>query len=496
VIDAPVATDAEGIAELRTLLDRLDYTAEGIPRAFGEDSFTRDVERVPLLLRRLQDGPLATLIKLFLLDVRVAAEEAEAALDPLPLDRVEAMGILRREGEEVWATVNLYPTGEQQVIASDQYDGKNGAGRPDHVLGPSLSSRVLAALTLSEPVTAALDLGTGSGIQALTIAEHATWVIATDVNPRAIRFVEFNKHLNGIANVETREGSAFDPVEGSRFGLIVANPPYVISPEIEYVFRDSGRPGDTFSEELVRRLPEFLIEGGWASILVEWAIRAGEDWSAAPRRWVAGCGCDVLLLHYLSQDPLSYAAIWNHDLRHDPGAYAAALDRWVEYDRTLEVDRIGWGGIVMRKRTSGPDNWVRAISSGSKRMAPAEHHIRRIFGAQDYIGSLGIGNGLLHGVFALADDHRFEQSFTLSGGRGNLEETVLKLRGGLMTEVELDRRALAVVGLLDGRRPLGDVVREASATDPELLDPGQLAVEILPGFVRLLELGLVVPASS
>jgi hypothetical protein len=494
VIDAPVAEDVEGIAELRKLLDRLDYTATGIPRAFGEDSFTRDVERVPLLLRRLQGGPLATLIKLFLLDLRVRSEEAEAGLDPLPLDRVEAMGILRSEGGETWATVNLYPTGEAQVLASDQYDGRNGAGRPDHVLGPSLSSKVLSALTVRDQVTAALDLGTGCGIQALAAAAHSTWVVATDVNERAIRFVEFNKHLNGITNVEAREGSTFDPVEGSRFGLIVANPPYVISPELEYVFRDSGKPGDSFSEELVGRLPDFLIEGGWASILVEWAIREGEEWSAAPRRWVAGGGCDVLLLHYLSQDPLSYAAIWNHDLRHDPVAYAAALDRWVEYDRNLEVDRIGWGGIVLRKRTNGGENWVRAISSGSKRMAPAEDHIRRIFGAHDYIGSLGIGNGLLHGVFALADDHRFEQSFTLSGGKGSLEETVLKLRGGLMTEVVLDRRALAVVGLLDGRRPLGDVLREAAASDREAFEPGEFAVEILPGFVRLLELGLVVPA--
>ena len=68
-------------------------------------------------------------------------------------------------------------------------------------------------------------------------------------------FAGFNAALNGIDNVEFRAGSFFEPAAGERFGLAVCNPPYVISPEIELVFRDSGLPGDTVSAELVAELP-------------------------------------------------------------------------------------------------------------------------------------------------------------------------------------------------------------------------------------------------
>jgi hypothetical protein len=67
------------------------------------------------------------------------------------------------------------------------------------------------------------------------------------------RFAAFGARLNRIANVELREGDLFEPVAGDRFDLILANPPYVVSPETGLLFRDDGLPGDSFSEGLVRR---------------------------------------------------------------------------------------------------------------------------------------------------------------------------------------------------------------------------------------------------
>ena len=99
---------------------------------------------------------------------------------------------------------------------------------------------------------AALDLGTGCGIQALLAAKHSARVVATDVNERALAFAAFNAALNGIDVVEFRQGDLFEPVAGERFGLLVANPPYVISPDATYTYRDSGVPRD----ELCRRIVE------------------------------------------------------------------------------------------------------------------------------------------------------------------------------------------------------------------------------------------------
>ena len=54
----------------------------------------------------------------------------------------------------------------------------------------------------------------------------------------------------------------------------------------EFAYRDSGLPGDSFSEGLVRRLPEFLTADGLGHVLVEWVHRTDEHWALAPRRWV------------------------------------------------------------------------------------------------------------------------------------------------------------------------------------------------------------------
>ena len=116
-------------------------------------------------------------------------------------------------------------------------------------------SVALAHLTVRGSVERALDLCTGNGIQAILLAAHAENVVATDVNARALAYAGFNAALNGVDNVETRLGSFFEPVEGERFDLVVANPPYVVSPESAYLFRDGGMRGDAVSEHVVRGTP-------------------------------------------------------------------------------------------------------------------------------------------------------------------------------------------------------------------------------------------------
>src|SRR5437879_1195044 len=122
----------------------------------------------------------------------------------------------------------------------------------DHVLGVNTAAVTLESLTVRRRVRSALDLGCGGGIQALFAARHSEHVIAVDKNPRALDFTRFNAQLNGLRNVEGRQGDLFEPVAGLRFDLIVCNPPYVISPESRYTFRDSGRRGDALCEDVVR----------------------------------------------------------------------------------------------------------------------------------------------------------------------------------------------------------------------------------------------------
>jgi methylase of polypeptide subunit release factors len=479
---APRVDDPEGVTALRAALDRAGYGAERIERTLElEGPYERSAADEPLYLRRLPAGePFSTLVALFFLGVPVARGEAARALAPLALERVERMGLLVSDGDAVRAAVEVSPT-EDFLLACDQ--GRVHADRPDHVIGYTAPTRVLATLTVLDPVARALDVGTGGGYQALQAAGAAHEVIGVDVNPRALAFARFNALLNGVDNLELREGSLFEPVAGERFDLVVCNPPYVISPETEYVFRDSGLPGDSFCEALVRALPEHLAEGGFGIALIAWAHGRDEEPAAPVRRWVGDAACDAVLLRYASTEPLRYAATWNRARLGDPAAYEAALERWTAYYRELGIERIGWGGLVLRRRSAGGPSWFWTHDPSSSRVGAAGHQVRRLFAAQDFLRA--DHDALLDARLTLADDHAIEHTLRLGpNGAGAVGPLVLRLTGGLCFRAEVDLATVNLLARLDGRR----TVREALGDAP--------APRALAGVRRLVELGFLVPAAG
>jgi len=70
-----------------------------------------------------------------------------------------------------------------------------------------------------------LDLGTGSGLIAVLCARLGARVVATDVNPHAVRLARNNAARNGVA-IEVVESDLFEGIRGS-FDLVVFNPPYL-----------------------------------------------------------------------------------------------------------------------------------------------------------------------------------------------------------------------------------------------------------------------------
>jgi release factor glutamine methyltransferase len=75
-----------------------------------------------------------------------------------------------------------------------------------------------------------LDIGTGSGALAVAAARSgADSVTAVDLSLRSVVATWLNSRLHG-APVTVHRGDLFAPVAGRRFGLVVANPPYVPAP--------------------------------------------------------------------------------------------------------------------------------------------------------------------------------------------------------------------------------------------------------------------------
>jgi release factor glutamine methyltransferase len=73
---------------------------------------------------------------------------------------------------------------------------------------------------------AVLDMGTGSGIQAILAASKAKRVLAVDVNPDAVRCARRNVALNGLTRrVKVLRSNVFEKVRG-RFDLILFDPPF------------------------------------------------------------------------------------------------------------------------------------------------------------------------------------------------------------------------------------------------------------------------------
>lgn len=478
--------DPRPILALPGLLEAAGFTTDGIRAALGsEGNLTPNAADVPVYLRRLPAGtPLTTLMELFVLGTAVDRRTAAAALAPLSVAALHRAGLVSTGPEGVRGRVRLIPTAGF-VFACDWLESGSGAVAADHVAGVSASSVHLANLTVRRPGGATLDLGTGCGIEALLASRHADRVVATDVSPRAVEFASFNAVLNDVATVSVRQGSVFEPVAGERFDLIVSNPPFVISPERDLVFRDSGLAGDEFCRELVGALPAHLSEGGFAHVLASWGHRADEHWSEPLRSWVEGLGCDAWFLRTDAQDGLAYAATWNRP----PGQvdYGAVLDRWLADYRELGFERISTGAIALRRRAGA--NWIRADELSADRIGPAGDHVEAIFAAQDYLAG---GPDLLDAVFRVVEGHALEQTLHLENGHYEIEQVMLRLTRGLRFQAGVDVFTAQLLARLDGRRTLRDALAETAAElAPDGVGTDEFALAALPAVRGLLELGFL-----
>lgn len=93
-----------------------------------------------------------------------------------------------------------------------------------HLSGIAFAEQMAAIVEHHAPdARTALDLGTGCGLLAATLARLGLAVVATDINEAAVTCAAQNCH--GL-DVAVRHGDMFTPVAGERFDLVVINPPY------------------------------------------------------------------------------------------------------------------------------------------------------------------------------------------------------------------------------------------------------------------------------
>jgi release factor glutamine methyltransferase len=112
----------------------------------------------------------------------------------------------------------------------------------------------------------ALDLGCGSGVGAVFAAQRGARVIATDLNPEAVRCTRINALLNRFEDkIEARLGDLFEPVKDQRFDLILFNPPFYRGKPKDSL--DLAWRGENIFERFAAGLKNHLTSSGRALLV-------------------------------------------------------------------------------------------------------------------------------------------------------------------------------------------------------------------------------------
>ena len=123
----------------------------------------------------------------------------------------------------------------------------------ENVLDPRGDTETLIDFVIEKPVTSVLELGTGSGAIAVTLA--CEWkevhVTALDISEDALSLAKINAEKFNVQNkIDFLKSDWFEAVKGS-FDLIISNPPYIGLIE-----------KDEISTEVIKYDPEIALFAG------------------------------------------------------------------------------------------------------------------------------------------------------------------------------------------------------------------------------------------
>jgi release factor glutamine methyltransferase len=164
------------------------------------------------------------------------------------------------------------------ILGEREFFGLNFKVTPDTLIPRPETELLVEQALLHIPAHGrfrVLDLGTGSGAIAITIA-HArpdAEVTAVDASEAALQVAHENAQRLGVTNVSFLQSDWYSALAGKRYDLIVSNPPYVAAGDKHLAAGDvrfepisalaSGTDGLDDIRHIVSRAGGFLEPGAW-----------------------------------------------------------------------------------------------------------------------------------------------------------------------------------------------------------------------------------------
>lgn len=307
-----------------------------------------------------------------------------------------------QQGRTLYMVTDLHPRVLSTVsVGSEQEHAGNSVmyiGPDSLALAQHFAPYHYLLSTTNESTIYGLDLGTGSGVQALTALTYWNLLsentysrpvpplhfLAVDVNPRALKFTQFNAILNGLDDQLTlmeadlitgtchnASSDLEDLLQVHTYSLILANPPFLPVPGTEMLNKDietdlasdatmtsadsisrryglfssGGLSGETILQRVIKIASRYMRPGGILGIVSEFFFQSDDlKFDRFCKWWESSSnssGIGILFVNEFPIDSVTYATR-RSDTPEERG-------RWRSHLQSLDIDSASPGMLYIQK---------------------------------------------------------------------------------------------------------------------------------------------------
>lgn len=184
-----------------------------------------------------------------------------------------------------------YIIGKEKFLGLDFLVNENVfIPRPETEILVNTALEIISAMRRSKAPVRILDLCTGSGNIAISIAKGLAKsaadykIFASDISDKALEVAMQNARLNGVSDgISFIKSDLFENIE-RRYDIIVSNPPYIARCELKTLPKevlkepslalDGGEDGLDFYRNIFLKAPAYLMNGGYCIMEIGFGQRA------------------------------------------------------------------------------------------------------------------------------------------------------------------------------------------------------------------------------